>query len=91
MTHGFKEMSNFEEELTCEGIIGDGCGGGRLFVIHDEKLKAYDPQTKESMVLLEDVKNAIAISKQACIVTITCRDEKIEFDLSSMSKRVIKK
>ena len=91
MIHGFKEINDFDENLTCEGIIGDGCGGGRLFTIDDEKLKAYDPQSKEFIILLEDVKDATAISKKACIVTITCQEQIIEFDLSSKSKRVIKK
>ncbi|MDA7817617.1 thiamine biosynthesis protein ThiF [Sulfurimonas sp.] len=80
MTHGFNP------ELTCEGIIGDGCGGGRLFTIKDETLLAYDPQTKESITLLEGVINAQSISKKACVVTVTCRDEIIEFDLSKMEK-----
>jgi hypothetical protein len=80
MTHGFNP------DLTCEGIIGDGCGGGRLFTIEDNMLKACDPQTKETIVLLEGVKKATCISKKACIITITCRDETIEFDLSLMKQ-----
>lgn len=80
----------FDPSLTCEGVIGDGCGGGRLFTIEDDMLKAYDPQTKETIVLLEGIKKATCISKKACIITITCIDEIIEFDLSSMTK-VIKK
>ena len=78
MTHGFNP------ELTCEGIIGDGCGGGRLFTIQDEMLKAYDPQSEEIIVLLEGVVNATCINKKACLITITCKDELIEFDLSKM-------
>lgn len=85
MIHGF------DESLTCEGIVGDGCGGGRLFTIQDEKLKAYDPQSEKFIILLEDVKDATAISKKACVVTITCKGQIIEFDLSSKSKNVIKK
>ncbi len=80
MTHGFNPS------LTCEGIIGDGCGGGRLFAIDDEKLKAYDPQSEETIVLLEGIQNATSISKKACVVTVTCKDEIIEFDLSKMRK-----
>lgn len=75
--------------LVCEGIIGDGCGGGRFFVVKDSVLKAYDPQSKESIVLLKDVSDAISISKKACIITIKCEGQIIEFDLSLMSKRVI--
>lgn len=80
MIHGF------DPSLTCEGIIGDGCGGGRLFTIEDNMLKAYDPQTKETIVLLEGVKKATCISKKACVITITCRYETIEFDLSLMKQ-----
>ena len=82
MTHGF-DLNN---PLICEGIIGDGCGGGRLFMVQDEKLKAYDPTTKEYYELLEGVERASTISKSKCIVTIVCEDETIEFDLSAMKK-----
>ena len=50
--------------LVCEGIIGDGCGGGRLFYIEDEILKTYDPQTQTSMTLLSSVKDAKSIKKK---------------------------
>ncbi len=82
MIHGF----DIENNLICEGIIGDGCGGGRLFMIEDSKLKAYDPQSQESRVLLEDIKMPLKISKSKCIVTIVCENETIEFDLSLMKK-----
>jgi len=87
MTHGF----NLDSPLICEGIIGDGCGGGRLFIVEDNTLKAYDPQSEEFIILLEDVKDATSISKKACVVTITCKEQIIEFDLSLKSKKVIKK
>ena len=80
MIHGF----NLEDDLVCEGIIGDGCGGGRIFIVQDEKLQAYDPQTQSFMVLLEDVLNAVKISKKACLITIICENESIVFDLSKM-------
>ena len=73
-----------DSNLVCEGIVGDGCGGGRLFFIKDETLIAYDPLSKTEMTLLRDVKGAKRISKKACIITIECEDEKIEFDLSKM-------
>ena len=81
MSHGFKE------ELTCEGIIGDGCGGGRIFTIKDTALVAYDPQSKESITLLENIHMPRRVSKAACIITIECQEELIEFDLSSMSRQ----
>lgn len=80
MTHGF----NLEDNLVCEGIIGDGCGGGRIFYIQNNTLFAHDPQTKESMKLLEDLEIPKKISKKACVITIECEDETVEFDLSKM-------
>lgn len=82
MTHGF-DLNN---PLICEGIIGDGCGGGRLFMVEQNILKAYDPITKEYFELLKDVRKPIGISKKVCIVTIVCEDEIVEFDLSKMKK-----
>ncbi|MBN2781857.1 MAG: thiamine biosynthesis protein ThiF [Campylobacterales bacterium] len=69
--------------LECEGIVGDGCGGGRLFVVEDGVLYAHDRVTDENTVLLENIKDAKKLSKKGCIITIECEDESIEFDLSS--------
>jgi len=74
-------------KISCIGIVGDGCGGGREFIVEDEKLFAYDEQSDETILLLEDVKNALSISKKACIISVTCRDETIKFDLSSLSRK----
>ena len=82
MIHGF-DLNN---PLICEGIIGDGCGGGRLFMVEDASLKAYDPITKKYFELLKDIKNPIGISKKACVITLVCKDETITFDLSEMKK-----
>ena len=82
MTHGF----NLDSPLVCEGIIGDGCGGGRLFMVEAQTLKAYDPITKEQFILLENVLDAVSISKSQCIISIECETLNIEFDLSSMTK-----
>ena len=80
--HGF----DLDSPLVCEGVIGDGCGGGRLFIVEEETLKAYDPERKESFTLLKDVKNAISLSKSGCLISIKSKKELIEFDLSSMTK-----
>lgn len=72
-------------KLSCMGIIGDGCGGGREFIIENETLYAYDDITDTKMLLKENVLNAISISKKACIITIVCKTETIEFDLSLLS------
>ena len=77
---------NLDNPLVCEGIIGDGCGGGRLFFINEDKLLAHDPITQEDTLLLENIKNPKQISKKSCIVTIKCKDEEIFFDLSKMRK-----
>jgi len=80
MIPGFSKDS----PLVCEGIIGDGCGGGRFFAVEDETLFAYDPLTQERIVLLREVENARKISKKACIITIECEEKSIKFDLSQL-------
>lgn len=80
-------MVDFESNpLACEGIIGDGCGGGRWFFVENETLFAHDPLTKENLSLATNIKKAKKISKNGCIVTIECEGENIEFDLSKMQK-----
>ncbi|MDQ1264663.1 MAG: hypothetical protein QG559_1664 [Campylobacterota bacterium] len=81
-------MYDFKDNpLACEGIIGDGCGGGRWFFVEDETLYAHDPLSKENRMLLQNIKKAKKISKSKCIITIECEDETIEFDLSKMQKK----
>lgn len=75
-----------DENLVCEGIVGDGCGGGRLFFVKADTLIAYDPLSKGEIILLHEVKGAKRVSKKGCVVTIECEDENIEFDLSKMSR-----
>jgi hypothetical protein len=70
--------------LVCEGIIGDGCGGGRIFFVKNESLCVYDPTTKMSMTLLDGVANIEKISKKSCIITLFLGNETIEFDLSTL-------
>jgi len=84
MIHGSKYDLN--SPLVCEGIIGDGCGGGRLFIVEDDKLIAYDPQTKELNTLLQNILHPKTISKKACLVTIECEKKIIKFDLSLMQE-----
>jgi hypothetical protein len=82
-THGF----NLDSPLVCEGIIGDGCGGGRIFFVEESILYAHDPVTKEDIKLLEDIQMPQKISKNKCVIFIECKEENIAFDLSSMTKR----
>ena len=71
-------------KLSCMGIIGDGCGGGREFIVENETLYAYYDVTGEKIELLKGIKNAQSISKKGCVITIVCERETIEFDLSNI-------
>jgi len=73
-------------KISCIGIIGDGCGGGREFIIENNTLYAHDPLTKEDIILLKKIKGAKSILKQNCILHITCEHESFEFDLSKIGK-----
>lgn len=77
---------NLSDPLVCEGIIGDGCGGGRIFMVIESSLFAYDPTTKEKLLLLENIRDAKAISKSACIITIETKTRDIFFDLSALQE-----
>lgn len=80
MSHGFDLAS----PLVCEGIVGDGCGGGRIFFVEGEKLFAYYDVTQERTLLLCGIENAISISKKSCTITLVCKDEVRHFDLSTV-------
>ena len=69
----------------CEGIIGDGCGGGRIFFTCKDSLNVYDPITKELMTLLENLNEPQNISKKGCHLLFTCKLQEMIFDLSSLS------
>ena len=71
-----------DDALVCEGIVGDGCGGGRLFYIDENQLKAYDSTTQESLLLLKDVRDAKKLSKDGCLLYIDLQETRIVFDLS---------
>lgn len=79
-------IAGFEDKLHCEGIVGDGCGGGRIFYIDANALHVYDPTTKEKMKLFDGFSGARSISKKACVITIECEDEVVKFDLSKMMR-----
>jgi hypothetical protein len=71
-------------KISCIGIIGDGCGGGREFIVEDETLYAFYDVTDEKIELLKGVINAISISKKECIITIVCESRTIILDLSKI-------
>ncbi len=79
-------IASSNKKIFCIGIIGDGCGGGREFIVENEVLSAYDPYTKKTTVLLENIKNAKSITKHRCLLTIECEEELIEFDLSAFKQ-----
>ena len=75
---------DLDSPLVCEGIIGDGCGGGRLFAVEDEILFAYDPITKEKFTLVEELRSVQSISKSACLITLVMKCDNLVFDLSKL-------
>jgi len=79
-------IAGFKSDIYCEGIIGDGCGGGRVFIVEDETLIAYEPQTKEKITLLKNIHMPRSISKTGCMITIESQNEVIKFDLSALKK-----
>jgi len=74
------------KKISCIGIVGDGCGGGREFIVQNGVLFANDPQTNENITLLKDIHMPKNISKSGCILTIECEDKEIKFDLSALKK-----
>jgi len=79
MIHGF----DTDSPLCCEGIVGDGCGGGRFFFIQNNTLLAFDTITQESLPLLENICDATKITKDGCLLFIQRSNaEQMVFDLS---------
>ena len=74
------------KKISCIGIVGDGCGGGREFIVENGVLFAYDSLSDEKIVLLENIHMPRAINKSGCIITVECEDEVIEFDLSALKQ-----
>ncbi len=77
----------------CAGIFGDGCGGGRLFIADtfNNKVKAYFPDDRSMMTLMEGLNEPGGISKKGCELYIanTNAHAIVVFDLSKMQSRVI--
>ena len=80
-------------QAVCAGIMGDGCGGGRLFIADtfNRKIKAYFPDDGSMRTLLEGVAAPSGISKKGCHLYIasTNTHEVIVFDLSKMKSHVM--
>jgi len=71
-------------KLSCTGIYGDGCGGGREFFIDNQKLYVFDPITQETFILFDGIIQATSITKSGCIITIDTKTKPIYFDLSKL-------
>lgn len=75
---------NLDSSLVCEGIIGDGCGGGRIFFTEKIELFVYDPTTQERHFLVALPEVIQEISKDACIITLQTEKKVYKYDLSQM-------
>jgi len=73
----------------CLGKYGDGCGGGRIFILFASCLKVYDLESQNFMELRTDFKNAKSIHKKACDLFISVKGEDIIFNLSTMEQRTV--
>jgi len=75
------------------GIVGDGCGGGRLFIADtfNNKVKAYYSDDNSMMTLIEGLNEPSGISKKGCELFIANSNahEIVVFDLSKMESRVM--
>lgn len=75
------------------GIYGDGCGGGRIFIVdsYNNEIKVYDPESKQLMTLLENLDEPSGIAKKGCSLYIcnTNAHEIIVFDLSKMQSTTL--
>jgi len=68
------------------GQCGDGCGGGRVFILFNSYIKVYNPQNKEFVLLVQNLKQASSISKKGCELFIKEEDGNYIFNLSKMQK-----
>jgi len=70
----------------CVGKYGDGCGGGRIFVLYEDTVKAYHIQNDEVMVIIKGMQHTKSIIKDGCVLNIETEDDVICFNLSTMKK-----
>lgn len=75
--------------LMCEGIIGDGCGGGRIFFIKKREVLAHDPIANEDITLFKIDEIPNKLTKKECVLYLEYDKFIIEFDLSTMQQRTI--
>lgn len=75
---------DLDSPFVCEGLIGDGCGGGRIFFTQDTKLFVYDSTTKERYFLVDVGSLVSEISKNACVITLITESKIYKYDLSEL-------
>jgi hypothetical protein len=76
---------DIDAPLVCEGVVGDGCGGGRIFFVKDAKLWVFDPVTKEEHLLFESATGVVRIFKKGCSVFLQKEGQFLEFDLQTFT------
>ncbi len=77
-------MFDFDSPLVCKGVIGDGCGGGRVFFVENATLFIYDPLTQERHFLVSVDFPICKISKNACVIILQTEEKIYKYDLSEM-------
>ncbi len=70
------------------GIIGDGCGGGRLFILELYAVKVFDFETKEIMEIYTQAEKMYSFSKKGCDLFITTDERILKFNLSMMRAEI---
>lgn len=70
----------------CVGVYGDGCGGGRIFVLYGTYVKVYDLEQEESFVLYEGFSQGQNINKTGCQLNIQTPLKRINYNLSTMKE-----
>jgi len=73
------------------GRIGDGCGGGRIFVTdtYNGKLKAFNPLGGTMMTLAEGLAEPADLFKRGCLLYIATTEGVVRFDLSKMQTALL--
>lgn len=68
------------------GKYGDGCGGGRLFMVDGNAVKVYNPDDGNMMTLMEGISHPTAIDKKGCSLYIAHSGGVTRFNLSEMKE-----
>ena len=68
----------------CLGQYGDGCGGGRIFILFASHIKAYDLESQRFISLPFVFEKAEGIQKTKCELFVRFKDKESVFDLSKM-------